>query len=112
MNALALKELPQVFDNLIDCGLIHVFSDADRKKYVTGLAAVVEQGGRVFLMCFSDEEPGGAGPRRISQAERQAAFSDDRTIESISPSRFEIIPEYIKMFSEGPKAWCVMVWRT
>jgi 2-polyprenyl-3-methyl-5-hydroxy-6-metoxy-1,4-benzoquinol methylase len=32
MDALALKDLPQVFDNVIDCGLFHVFSDADRKR--------------------------------------------------------------------------------
>src|SRR5687768_17744638 len=36
MDALALKELPEVFDNVIDSGLFHVFSDEDRRRYVEG----------------------------------------------------------------------------
>src|SRR6476646_6105906 len=36
MDALALKEIPEQFDNVIDSGLFHVFSDDDRKKYVAG----------------------------------------------------------------------------
>jgi hypothetical protein len=34
---------------------------------VAGLATVLKSGGRLFLMCFSDQEPGTQGPRRISQ---------------------------------------------
>jgi hypothetical protein len=29
-----LKDLPEVFDSVIDSGLFHVFSDEDRKRYV------------------------------------------------------------------------------
>ena len=112
MDALALKDLPQVFDNVIDCGLFHVFSDADRKKYTEGLAGVVKSGGKLFLMCFSDEEPAGAGPRRVSKADLHAAFGRGWNIESITPAHFEVIPEFKHMFSAGgPKAWCVVVKR-
>src|ERR1019366_4558112 len=31
MDALALKDLPEVFDSAIDSGLFHVFSDDDRR---------------------------------------------------------------------------------
>src|SRR5262245_18289235 len=34
MDALALSELPQVFDTAIDSGLFHVFNDQDRRRYV------------------------------------------------------------------------------
>lgn len=113
MDALALKEVPEVFDNVVDSGLFHVFSDDDRKKYVEGLATVLESDGRLFLMCFSDDEPGTAGPRRVSNVELQAAFADGWAIESITPTRFEVIPEFEEMFSEGgPKAWIVIVRRT
>jgi cyclopropane fatty-acyl-phospholipid synthase-like methyltransferase len=113
MDALALKEIPQVFDNVIDCGLFHVFSDDDRKKYVKSLASILKSGGRLFLMCFSDEEPAGVGPRRISKAELQAAFAIGWEIESISPKRFQTIPEFKDQFSAGgPKAWFVVVRRT
>src|SRR5215472_17539724 len=53
MDALALQDLPEVFDNVIDCGLFHVFSDDDRKRYVEALATVLKPGGRLFLMCLS-----------------------------------------------------------
>jgi cyclopropane fatty-acyl-phospholipid synthase-like methyltransferase len=113
MDALALKELPQVFDNVIDCGLFHVFSDADRRKYVEGLATVLKPEGRLFVLCFSDEEPGTAGPRRVAKSELQAAFADGWAIESITPTRFEASPDFKQMFSEGgPKAWFVVVRRT
>jgi cyclopropane fatty-acyl-phospholipid synthase-like methyltransferase len=66
MEALALKDLPEVFDAVIDSRLFHVFSDEDRKRYVEGLASVLKPGGRLFLLCFSDEEPGTQGSRRVN----------------------------------------------
>jgi cyclopropane fatty-acyl-phospholipid synthase-like methyltransferase len=112
MDALALTKLQQRFDNAIDCGLFHCFSDADQEKYVEGLASVLNKGGRVFLLCFSDAEPGTLGPRRILKAELQAAFANGWEIESISPKRIQVIPEFQDQFSEGgPKAWFVIVRR-
>jgi len=101
------------FDNVIDCGLFHVFSDEDRKKYVEGLASVLKPGGRLFLLCFSNDEPGTQGPRRVSQKELHAAFDDGWTIESIEPTRFEVIPNLKDFtFSEGgPKSWFAVVRR-
>jgi len=115
MDALSLKDLPEVFDNAIDCGLFHVFSDDDRRRYVAGLASVVKPGGRVFLLCFSDEEPGEQGPRRITRDELEAAFSRTNgwTIENIEATRFEVRPDLQDItFSEGgPKGWFVVVRR-
>ena len=34
MDALALGEIPEQFDSVIDCGLFHVLSDVDRARYV------------------------------------------------------------------------------
>jgi cyclopropane fatty-acyl-phospholipid synthase-like methyltransferase len=66
-DAMTLKDWTERFDNVIDSGLFHVFSDEDRKRYAEGLATVVKPGGRLYLMCFSDEEPGTQGPRRVSK---------------------------------------------
>ena len=109
MDALALKDLPEAFDNVIDSGLFHVFNDEDRRRYVEGLATVLKPGGRLFLLCFSDEEPGTQGPRRVSKEELHAAFAEGWSIESIEPVRFEVRPDLKDMtFSEGgPKAWFV-----
>ena len=49
LDALALPDLPEMFDSVIDSGLFHVFSDADRLRYVAGLASVVKPGGRLFV---------------------------------------------------------------
>lgn len=114
MDAMALKELPAVFDTVIDCGLFHVFSDEDRQRYVEGLATVLKPGGRLFLLCFSDDEPGTQGPRRVSRQEIEDAFSHGWVIESVTPSRYEVRPDAKEMgFSEGgPKAWFVVARRS
>jgi cyclopropane fatty-acyl-phospholipid synthase-like methyltransferase len=54
-DATALGDWGEHFASVIDSGLFHCFSDDDRRRYVRGLAQVVEPGGRLFLMCFSDE---------------------------------------------------------
>jgi SAM-dependent methyltransferase len=113
MDARALKDLPEVFDNVIDSGLFHVFSDEDRKRYVEGLASVLKPGGKLFLLCFRDEEPGTQGPRRVPKKELHDAFAQGWIIESIEPSRFEVRPDRQDLgFSEGgPKAWLVVARR-
>ena len=113
MDALALKDIPEVFDTVIHSGLFHVFSDDDRRRYVEGLATIVKPGGRLFLLCFSDEEPGTQGPRRVTAGEIRDAFAEGWVVESIEPSRFETRPDMNDLdFSEGgPKAWFVVVRR-
>jgi cyclopropane fatty-acyl-phospholipid synthase-like methyltransferase len=107
MDALHLDEIPEVFDSVIDCGLLHVFSDDDRARYIEGLASVVKPGGRLFLLCFSDKEPPGDGPRRVSQQELHDAFATGWEIESIKETRFEVRPdlEDIEFSEGGPFAW-------
>jgi SAM-dependent methyltransferase len=116
MDARELRSLPEVFDTVIDSGLFHVFDDADRRRYVDGLARVLRPGGRLFLLCFSDAEPGEQGPRRISLRELQEAFAPANgwTIEFAEPSRFEVNANRTDLnFSEGgPKAWFVVVRRS
>ena len=112
-DATTLKDWSERFDNVIDSGLFHVFNDDDRRRYVDGLATVLKPGGRLFLMCFSDEEPGQQGPRRVSKKELHDAFAEGWVIESIEPTRAEARPDFKDVqFSEGgPKAWFVVVRR-
>jgi SAM-dependent methyltransferase len=113
MDALTLKDLPEVFDSAIDSGLFHVFSDEDRQRYIAGLASVLKPGGRFFLLCFSDAEPGNQGPRRVRRKEIEDAFAEGWVVESIEPSRYEVRPDPNDVsFSEGgPRAWFVVVKR-
>ncbi len=112
-DAMTLDSWDQRFASVVDSGLFHVFSDDDRRRYVKGLAHVVEPGGRLFLMCFSDEEPGTEGPRRVSRQELYDAFADGWEVESVQGVRVEVNPEFASgTFSEGgPKAWFTVVRR-
>lgn len=114
MDALALKDIPEVFDTIIDSGLFHVFDDNDRRRYVEGLASALKPEGKLFLLFFSDDEPGTHGPRRVSRKEIEDAFANGWKIESIEPSRYEVRPDLKDMsFSEGgPKAWFVVADKT
>ena len=112
-DALTLGDWGEQFASVIDSGLFHVFSDDDRHRYVQGLARVVEPDGRLFLMCFSDEEPGEEGARRISRQELYEAFADGWEVESVQPARAELNPEFTEVkFSEGGlKTWFAVIRR-
>jgi cyclopropane fatty-acyl-phospholipid synthase-like methyltransferase len=112
-DALTLADWGERFASVIDSGLFHVFSDDDRRRYVQGLARVIDPGGRLFMMCFSDAEPGTEGPRRVSRQELSDAFADGWEVESIEPVQIEVNPEFTGMtFSEGgPKAWFAVIRR-
>jgi SAM-dependent methyltransferase len=112
-DALTLADGGQCFASAIDCGLFHVFSDDDRRRYVDGLWRVVVPGGRLFLLCLSDEEPGNEGPRRVSRQELYDSFADGWEFESVQPVQVEVNLEFTEIkFSEGgPKAWFAVVRR-
>jgi SAM-dependent methyltransferase len=112
-DALALGDWGEQFASVLDSGLFHVFSDYDRQRYVEGLTQVVEPGGRLFLLCFSDQEPGTEGPRRVSEQEIYGAFAHGWEVESIKLVQVEVNPEFTEAnFSEGgPKAWFAVIRR-
>jgi ubiquinone/menaquinone biosynthesis C-methylase UbiE len=113
-DALKLEVLGRAFDTVIDCGLFHTFSDEERPAYVRSLARVVRPGGGVYILCFSDQEPPGEGPRRITQEEIRQAFRDGWEVESIQASQFKVAsyPGVPQFSPGGPRAWIVTVRRT
>lgn len=113
MDALSIGELPERFDAAVDCGLFHTFDDTGRAAYGRALANLLEPGSRLFILCMSDAEPGTHGPRRISARELRAAFAGGWEVESIEPSRFEVVPGIpgAEFTSGGARAWFVTVRR-
>ena len=99
-DALELARLAESFDTVLDCGLFHVFEDRDRPAFEAGLRAVTAIGGRYHLLCFSDQEPGEWGPRRIGQEEIRATFHRGWRVEEIASVRIETTFD-----SEGARAW-------
>ena len=112
-DALELKKLGRQFDTVIDCGLFHTFADEERPVFVKGLGDVLGHGGLLHILCFSDEEPGTEGPRRISQQEIRDAFHDGWTVQRIEPTYFDSIPRLDgpKFSAGGPKAWLATIKR-
>ncbi len=108
-DALSLDGLGLTFDTVIDSGLFHVFDDADRARYVTSLASVLESGGTCYLMCFSERQPGAIGPRRVRQEELRAAFSDGWAVTSIVADAFEVNPG---LGTPTAQAWLATIRRT
>jgi len=86
--------------------LFHTFDDDDRVRYVSGLAAVMSPGGRVFLLCFSDRQPGDWGPRRIREDELRANFADGWRVDSIEPAELAVT-----LFPEPVQAWLATITR-
>jgi SAM-dependent methyltransferase len=106
-NALELADLGQSFDTVLDCGLFHVFEDADRLKFVAGLRTCMPAGARYYMLCFSDLEPGDWGPRRVRQEEIRLNFGDGWLVESIEASMLEIT------FDPGSaRAWLASIVRS
>jgi cyclopropane fatty-acyl-phospholipid synthase-like methyltransferase len=89
-NALDLAPLGERYDTVLDCGLFHVFDDDERPRFAESLRAAIEPGGRYFMLCFSDREPGDWGPRRVSQDEIRAIFTDGWRVESIEAAEIDI----------------------
>ena len=91
-DVLRLSDLGLAFDTVIDSGVFHTFDDDSRAQYVASLASVLRPGGRCYLICFSDRQPGEFGPRRVTQDELRAAFSDGWTMVSIQAEAFDLNP--------------------
>jgi hypothetical protein len=71
---------------------------------VENLAAVLAPGGNYFMLCFSDREPAGYGPRRISEKEIRDSFRDGWVINYIRVATFES-----RTRAQGPHAWLASV---
>jgi SAM-dependent methyltransferase len=107
-DARELALFGEEFDTVLDCGLFHVFGGADRTAYVDGLRAVLRPGGRCFVLCISEREPGIWGPlHKVTRDDLDTAFTDSWRIDSAEPSAIEITTEPGRV-----EAWLVSLTRT
>jgi SAM-dependent methyltransferase len=109
-DSLSLGQLGLIFDTVIDSGVFHVFDDGDRARYVASLASVLEPGGHLYLVCFSEHQPGTFGPRRVRQEELRAAFRDGWEITQIVAETFEVNPG-LESATTGVQAWLAAIRR-
>lgn len=106
-DALQLGSLGELFDTVMDCGLFHTFPDGDCTRFVESLGAVLSPGGRYFMLCFSDRQPGAWGPHRRTKEEIRSCFADGWQIDSIEPSMIEVTID-----PDGVRAWLALITRS
>ena len=89
-DAFHLERLGCTFQTVLDCGLFHTFNADERIRYLSSLASVIERGGTVYVLCFSDQGPE-TGPHPISQEELRAAFDLNHGwhIAALEPDRIQ-----------------------
>ena len=106
-DALQLERLGRKFATVMDCGLFHTFDGDERPRYVASLASVTEQGGTLYVLCFSDGGPD-TGPHPISQEELRAAFNPSTgwNVAAIEPVRVQT-----RYHDDGASAWFATIKR-
>jgi SAM-dependent methyltransferase len=98
-DALRLGRLRRRFETVLDVGLFHVFADEARRPYAESLCEVLSPGGKLLVLCFSDEEPPGPGPRRVQEYDLRAAFRSLFAVVDVRPARLE------RLGAEPARAW-------
>lgn len=89
------------FGSILDAGVLHVFSDEDRRAYLSGLHESLDPGGELVVVVFSDAEESPGGPRRLERRELvdclgTAGFE----VTELETCRYETIRH-----DEGARAW-------
>ncbi|HEU5331588.1 MAG TPA: class I SAM-dependent methyltransferase [Actinocrinis sp.] len=106
-DALRLPELGEIFDTALDSLVLHALRSEDRAGYLDGLRAVLRPGGRVFVLCYSDQQAPDTVPHTMSQAELESCFADGWTLDSLEPSR-----SGSTVYPDGVAAWLASATRT
>ncbi len=104
----AVDRLDPPYDTVIDVGCFHTFANADRPLYAASLASVVEPGGVLHLLCFSELTPGTDGPRRVTEGELRATFSRDWRVQRVTAESFSVSSEWS---GREPSAWLARIIR-
>ena len=71
------------------------------------LEHLVEPGGVVHVLCFSELTPGDYGPRRVTQAELRESFAGAWEVDRIEAERFDVLSD----FPVRPYAWLARIVR-
>jgi SAM-dependent methyltransferase len=107
-DAFQLERLGRRFRTVLDCGLFHTFDeDEERTRYAASLASVTENGGTLYVLCFSDEGPD-TGPHPISQQELRSTFNPNNgwNVAAIERERIQT-----RLHNNGAPAWFATIKR-
>ena len=88
-DALNLRDLPLRFETVTDSAHFHCLNDAERDRYVDGLHAVLNPGGRCFVLAAATPERWGRRPGGVAYSEFVDRFDDGWTVAWIRNAPFE-----------------------
>jgi SAM-dependent methyltransferase len=95
-DALEAPALGRTFATVLDVGLFHVLTDEQRPAYASALHRAMSVGGTLLLLCWSERNPWGFGPRRVTRDELRASFANGWSVDAIDAevleSRLEVGP--------------------
>ena len=89
-DALALDQLGLTFDTVVDSGLLHAMTDAEQRVYLDQVRAVLRPGGNIHVLCYSEQQPGDTGPRRVKRSELEQLFVAGWSDLAIVETRFAV----------------------
>lgn len=94
----------RTFRTLLDCAVLHVFSDADRERYRESVSAVAEPGARIAVLVFSEHETRPGGPRRMTVRDIERTLGSRWSLVRVQPSRYEHISH-----DGGARSWLAVL---
>jgi SAM-dependent methyltransferase len=106
-DALRLECLGRKFDTVLDSGLFHTFDGDERVRYVASLASVTENGGTLYVLCFSDDGPE-TGPHPTTEEELRSAFTPSSGWNVIAIERDRVETNF---HDNGAPAWLATIKR-
>lgn len=89
-DVLDLSAFAGSFDCGIDSGCFHTFDDERRARYVLSLRGALRPQAGMFVLCFSDRQPGTWGPRRVTEHELRDAFRDGWRVDELRRAHFDV----------------------
>jgi cyclopropane fatty-acyl-phospholipid synthase-like methyltransferase len=108
LDLASVDRLDPPYDTAIDVGCFHTLANADRPIYAASVAAVIEPGGVLHLMCFSELTPGTDGPRRVTEGELRSTFSREWRVTSVTAESFSVSSAWP---GAAPSAWLARIVR-
>lgn len=101
------SHLREKFDLIIDRGCFHVLPKDLQSVYVRQVRGLLVEDGLLFLKCFSDLQPGDAGPYRFAPSQLRSEFEGDLNVLKIVRSEFrgklKPNPQALFMVAKAPK---------
>lgn len=94
------------YRTLLDCAVLHVFSDADRPRYRSMMESVAAPGAKFIALAFSEHETRPGGPRRMSVDEICSTLGAGWSLDRALPVRYEHVSH-----AGGARAWLAVLTR-